>query len=176
MIDPLEPDLSIAKQCRLMSLSRSSFYYKSKPIKPEDLKYMRLIDELYLKHPCWGSRSMRDHLRRLGYKVNRKYIQRLMRLMGIEAIYPKPRTSRPYPENKSVSVFAPEPDHRPAQPGVDSGYHLYSNEPGLHVSGRHYGLVQPQGFILADIQQPGYVFLCGSPARSFRALWTAGNL
>jgi len=100
MIDPLEPDLSIAKQCRLMSLSRSSFYYKSKPIKPEDLKYMRLIDELYLKHPCWGSRSMRDHLLRLGYKVNRKYIQRLMRLMGIEAIYPKPRTSRPYFENK----------------------------------------------------------------------------
>jgi len=74
MIDPLEPDLSIAKQCRLMILSRSSFYYKSKPIKPEDLKYMRLIDELYLKHPCWGSRSMRDHLLRLGYKVNRKYI------------------------------------------------------------------------------------------------------
>jgi putative transposase len=100
MIDPLEPDLSIAKQCRLMSLSRSSFYYKSKPIKPEDLKYMRLIDELYLKHPCWGSRSMRDHLLRLGYNVNRKYIQRLMRLMGIEAIYPKPRTSRPYFENK----------------------------------------------------------------------------
>jgi putative transposase len=61
---------------------------------------MRLIDEFYLKHPCWGSRSMRDHLLRLGYNVNRKYIQRLMRLMGIEAIYPKPRTSRPYFENK----------------------------------------------------------------------------
>jgi putative transposase len=100
MIDPLEPDLSISEQCRLMTLSRSSYYYKPRPIKPEDLKIMRLIDELYLKHPCWGSRSMRNHLRRLGYKVNRKYIQRLMRLMGIEAIYPKPRTSRPYFANK----------------------------------------------------------------------------
>jgi putative transposase len=100
MVDPLESDLSIADQCRLMSISRSSFYYKPRPVKPEDLKLMRLIDELYLKNPCWGSRSMRNHLQRLGYKVNRKHIQRLMRLMGIEAIYPKPRTSRPYPENK----------------------------------------------------------------------------
>ena len=61
---------------------------------------MRLIDERYLKTPCWGSRSMRNYLRRLGYKVNRKRIQRLMRIMGLEAIYPKPKTSRPHPEHK----------------------------------------------------------------------------
>jgi len=66
----------------------------------EDLKLMRLIDEQFLKTPTWGSRSMRNHLRRLGYKVNRKRIQRLMRIMGLEPIYPKPRTSRPHPENK----------------------------------------------------------------------------
>jgi len=61
---------------------------------------MRLIDEQYLKAPCWGSRSMRNHLRRLGYRVNRKRIQRLMRIMGLEAIYPKPRTSRSHPEHR----------------------------------------------------------------------------
>jgi putative transposase len=61
---------------------------------------MRLIDEQYLKTPTWGSRSMRTHLRRLGYKINRKRVQRLMRLMALEAIYPKPRTSRPHPEHK----------------------------------------------------------------------------
>ena len=61
---------------------------------------MRLIDEQYLKNPIWGSRSMRNHLRRLGYKINRKRVQRLMRLMGLEAIYPKPRTSRPHPQHK----------------------------------------------------------------------------
>ena len=61
---------------------------------------MRLIDEQYLKTPSWGSRSMRNHLRRLGYKVNRKKVQRLMRLMGLEAIYPKPKTSRPHPQHK----------------------------------------------------------------------------
>ena len=61
---------------------------------------MRLIDEQYLINPTWGSRSMRNHLRRQGYKINRKRVQRLMRLMGLEAIYPKPKTSRPHPQHK----------------------------------------------------------------------------
>jgi putative transposase len=61
---------------------------------------MRLIDEQYLKTPTWGSRSMRTHLRRLGHKINRKRVQRLMRLMGLEAIYPKPTMSRAHPEHK----------------------------------------------------------------------------
>ena len=100
MIHPSHSDLGIAGQCRLLNISRSSFYYKKKPVKPEDLKLMRLIDEQYLKTPCWGSRSMRNHLRRLGYKVNRKRVQRLMRIIGIEAIYPKPRTSRPHPQHR----------------------------------------------------------------------------
>jgi len=83
-----------------LNLNRSTYYYKKKPVKPEDLKLMRLIDEQYLKTPSWGSRSMRNHLRRLGYKINRKRVQRLMRLMGLEAIYPKPKTSRPHPAHK----------------------------------------------------------------------------
>ena len=99
MIDP-EANLSVMNQCQLLNISRSSFYYKPKPIKAEDLQLMRLIDEQYLKTPSWGSRSMRNHLRRLGYKVNRKKVQRLMRLMGLEAIYPKPKTSRPHPQHK----------------------------------------------------------------------------
>ena len=100
MIDATDPKLSVFRQCRLLRLNRSTYYYKNKPVKPEDLKLMRLIDEQYLKTPIWGSRSMRNHLRRLGYKINRKRVQRLMRLMGLEAIYPKPRTSRPHPAHK----------------------------------------------------------------------------
>jgi putative transposase len=100
MVDSDESVLSIARQCRLLSINRSSFYYRPKPVKAEDLELMRLIDEQYLKTPTWGSRSMRNHLRRLGYKINRKHVQRLMRLMGLEAIYPKPKTSRPHPEHK----------------------------------------------------------------------------
>jgi putative transposase len=100
MIDAADQNLSISGQCRLLNINRSTYYYKKKPIKPEDLKLMELIDKQYLKTPTWGSRSMRTHLRRLGYKVNRKRIQRLMRLMGLEAIYPKRGTSRPHPEHK----------------------------------------------------------------------------
>ena len=100
MIDATDPKLSVSRQCRLLCLNRSSYYYKNKPVKPEDLKLMRLINEQYLKTPSWGSRSMRNHLRRLGYKINRKRVQRLMRLMGLEAIYPKPKTSRPHPAHK----------------------------------------------------------------------------
>jgi putative transposase len=100
MVDPREPNLSIARQCRLLNIERSSFYYRPKPVKAEDLELLRLIDEQYLKTPTWGSRSMRNHLRRLGYKINRKRVQRLIRLMGLEAIYPKPRTSRPHLEHK----------------------------------------------------------------------------
>jgi putative transposase len=100
MVDPEAPNLSVARQCRLLNLHRSSYYYKPKPIRAEDLKLMRLIDEQYLKEPTWGSRSMRSHLQRLGYKINRKRVQRLMRLMGIEAIYPRPKTTRPHPEHK----------------------------------------------------------------------------
>jgi len=100
MIDADDPKLSVSQQCRILNLNRSTYYYKKKPVKPEDLKLMRIIDEQYLKTPSWGSRSMRNHLRRLGYKINRKRIQRLMRLMGLQAIYPKPRTSRPHPQHK----------------------------------------------------------------------------
>ena len=100
MIDADDQKLSVCRQCRLLNLNRSTYYYKKKPVKPQDLKLMRIIDEQYLKTPSWGSRSMRNHLRRTGYKINRKRVQRLMRLMGLEAIYPKPKTSRPHPAHK----------------------------------------------------------------------------
>jgi putative transposase len=100
MVEPNQPELSIAIQCRLLNINRSTLYYRPAPIKVEDLELMRIIDEKYLNNPTWGSRSMRNHLRRLGYKINRKRVQRLMRLMGLEAIYPKPKTSRPHPQHK----------------------------------------------------------------------------
>ena len=88
MIEPELHEPSISRQCQLFSLSRSSFYYAPVPITAEDLELMRLIDEQYLKTPTYGSRSMARHFWRQGRKVNRKRIQRLMRLMGIEAVYP----------------------------------------------------------------------------------------
>ena len=100
MIDKDNKKLSISRQCRLLAVNRSTFYYHPKRMNPEDLELMRRIDELYLNTPTAGSRTMRNYLRRQGYKINRKRVQRLMRLMGLEAIYPKPKTSRPHPEHK----------------------------------------------------------------------------
>ena len=100
MLDREHPRLSLMRQCSLLNISRSSVYYKARPIRPEDLEMMRLIDEQYMKTPVYGARSMRDHLNREGYRVNRKRVQRLMRLMGLEAIYPKPKTSKPHPGHR----------------------------------------------------------------------------
>ena len=79
----------------MLGVSRSSVYYQSRKDLAEELELMRLIDEQYLKTPFYGSRKMCTFLRGLGYCINRKRVRRLMRQMGLEAIYPKPRTSQP---------------------------------------------------------------------------------
>ena len=100
MIDPGHGRLSIARQCSLVSISRSSFYYEGKGESPLNLELMRLIDEQYLETPWYGSRQMARQLRRLSYCVGRKRVRRLMRLMGLQAIYQKPRTSDPHPDHR----------------------------------------------------------------------------
>jgi len=87
--------LSVRRQCELLGLSRSSRYYEPTGESAENLRLMRLIDEQYTAHPFLGSRRMTRWLIERGEEVNRKRVQRLMRIMGLEAIYPKPRTSTP---------------------------------------------------------------------------------
>jgi len=85
--------LSVSQQCELLGLNRSSYYYEPAKETAENLALMALIDREYTAHPFYGSRSMTTWLRRQGREVNRKRVQRLMRLMGLEAIYPKPNLS-----------------------------------------------------------------------------------
>ena len=92
--------LSLSRQCGLLSISRSSFYYVLKGESPENLALMRRIDELFLKYPFYGSRQMVRQLRREGLCIGRHRIRRLMRLMGLEAIYQAPRTSTPHPAHR----------------------------------------------------------------------------
>lgn len=93
--------LPVTRQCELLALPRSSVYYESRGSVPEaDLALMRLLDELHLKYPFMGSRRLRDELKKLGCAVNRKRVTRLMRLMGLEALYPKRRTSIPDREHR----------------------------------------------------------------------------
>ena len=99
-MEPDHPRLSIVKQCNLLSINRSTYYYQPKGESPLNLELMRLIDEQYLETPWYGARQMARHLRRMGYGVSRTRIGRLMKLMGLSAIYQKPNTSKPHPQNK----------------------------------------------------------------------------
>lgn len=94
-----DPDVSVRRQCEILALNRSSLYYKSVDIDPEELELMRRIDELHLKYPFFGSRRISQELRTQGLVVNRKRVQRLMRIMDLEGVAPKPNTSRPAPEH-----------------------------------------------------------------------------
>jgi putative transposase len=93
MIEPTHPDLSIRRQCELIGLNRSTFYYQPAMESPLNLQLMHLIDEQYTKTPFYGYPKMTVHLRRLGLRVNPKRVRRLMRKMGLQAVYAKPRTS-----------------------------------------------------------------------------------
>lgn len=94
MIDRQDP-LPVTRQCQLLSLNRSTVYYRPKGVSDEDLKLMRRIDEMHLKRPFYGSRRIRDWLWEEGWDINRKRVQRLMQQMGIQALHPKQGTSRP---------------------------------------------------------------------------------
>jgi putative transposase len=100
MIEPEHPRLSIVRQCELVSISRSSYYEQVSDETPLNLAVMRIIDEQFLQTPWYGSRQMARHLRRLGHEVGRKRVKRLMRKMGLEAVYQRPKTTVAHPEHK----------------------------------------------------------------------------
>ena len=100
LVDRQHLSLSIVRQCALLGLSRSSLYYRPKETTQQDLSLMAEIDRQYLETPFYGSRRMKASLDRLGMPVSRKRVQRLMRLMGLRAIYRRPHTSQPAPEGR----------------------------------------------------------------------------
>jgi len=100
VVDPSHPSLSVVCQCKLLSISRSGLYYQPQGVSEEDFTLMKLIDRQYLATPFYGARRMAVWLKNQGYRVNRKRVRRLMRIMGIRAIYRRPRTSTPAPGHK----------------------------------------------------------------------------
>jgi putative transposase len=100
MIEPGHPQLSVARQCQLVSTSRSGFYHRPAGETALNLELMRLIDAQFLERPWYGSRQMARHLRRESYVVGRKRIRRLMAKMGLAPIYQRPRTTLPNPEHR----------------------------------------------------------------------------
>lgn len=100
LVDCTETSIPISRQCELLGLPRSTYYFTPAQESDENLALMRLIDEQYLARPFYGSRKITQWLCQKGHPTNRKRVQRLMRLMGLEAIYRKPRTTIPNAENK----------------------------------------------------------------------------
>ena len=100
MIEPSHGHLSIVRQCALLQISRSGRYYRPAGERAATLVLMRLIDEAFLDSPYYGSRQMMRHLHRLGHRVGRNRVARLMRKMGLRALYQKPNTSAPHPEHR----------------------------------------------------------------------------
>lgn len=95
LIEPSHPELSIRRQCDLVDLHRSYYYFRPATESQENLAIMRLIDEEYMRHPFLGHRKFKPYLKERGFIVNEKRLLRLMRVMGISAIYPKPNLSKP---------------------------------------------------------------------------------
>ncbi len=100
LLEPQSELFSVRQQCGLLNLNRSSLYYKPAGENKKNLNLMWLLDEQYTRTPCYGVLKMEAYLRSLGHEVNTKRVRRLLRKMGLEAIYQKPNTSKPNPDHK----------------------------------------------------------------------------
>ena len=143
------PDLSIRRQCKLVNLSRSAFYYCPLGIDPDTLALMKVIDWVFTQHPFFGSRQVAVYLRLEGTAVGRHRVWRLMRLMGLQMIYKRPSQRPPSP---GLSLSVEEAGYQPTQPSLVFGYYIYPGEARLSVSGGDYGLAQPESFELAPVE------------------------
>ena len=100
VINPNHKDISVSRQCKLLGLSRSGFYYMAKEMNPRDLEIMHLIDKEFTAHPFFGARRLSDWLAEQGFPACRSKVSRLMKVMGIEAIYPRKSLSGRHPDHK----------------------------------------------------------------------------
>ena len=104
MIDR-EHDLPITKQAEILKVSRGSVYYLPRPVSSADLEIMQRLDRLHLEYPFAGSRMLRGLLALQGCKIGRRHVKTLMRRMGIEALYRRPRTTKPEPGHPQMLDF-----------------------------------------------------------------------
>ena len=104
MIAP-EAGLSVSRQCALLGVARSSFYYRPPPESAEELELLKRVDRIFTSHPVYGSRRLRVALLREGISVGRRRVRRLMRKLGLWAVRPKRNTSKPHPGTRSIRTF-----------------------------------------------------------------------
>ncbi len=144
--------LSTRKQCEILEVHRSGLYYKPEGEKKANLEIMRMMDEHYLKHPTAGVLRMQDLLLSLGMLVNHKRVRRLLRLMGMMAIYPKRNLSKLGLDKIYSSLLVEGVEDRTAKSGLGHRHNLYSHEERFSIFNSHNRPVQPFYRRLGNIQ------------------------
>ena len=151
--------LSFSRQCALLGVSRSSQYYRPKGESAENLALMRRMDELHMAYPFYGSRQLMRHLRREGVTAGRHRIRRLMRLMGMEATYRRPRTSVANPEHRVFPYLL-------RGLAISRADHVWCADityvpvtQGFFLPGGRDGLGDPARALLAAVEHDGRVVL-----------------
>ena len=155
MVDPTHARLSIVRQCRLVSVARSSFYYEGTGESPVNLRLLRGIDAQFLETPFYGSRQMTRWLRRQGDTVSRKRVRRLMRLLGGARDLPTAQDVSGGPGAQGLSLPVTRSADHATEPRVVHGCYLYPIAARLSVPRRGDGLGEPQGPVLALVQHAG---------------------
>ena len=147
-------ELTKARRCELLGVPRSTAYYQSTPVSEDDLALMRLIDEVHLLYAFYGSRRIRGELETRGHRVNRKRVQRLMRQMGLRALYPQRRTSQPGKGHKVYPYLLRGLNIDRANQVWARRYLLHPDGEGIHVSGGHHGLALASCVVVAGVEHP----------------------
>ena len=163
-------DLPISKQAEALNISRGSVYYLPRPVSAADLAIMRRLDRLHLEFPFAGSRMLRGLLAAEGCKIGRRHVKTLMRRMGIEALYRRPRTTQARAGPQDLPVSAARARDHAAEPGVGDGHHLHPDGARLRLSGGGARLVQPPRAVVAAVDHDGGGVLRRDAARM---LWRA---
>ncbi len=153
MIDR-EHDLSITREAEILQISRGSVYYLPRTVPDADLAILRRLDQLHLEFPFAGSRMLRGLLAAEGCKIGRRHVKTLMQRMGIEALYRRPRTTRPEPGHKIYPYLLRNGDHT-AKPSLGDGHHLHSDGAWLRLPRRGAGLGDPPGIVMAVVHHHG---------------------
>jgi putative transposase len=130
MIDRTD-DLLISKQAEAVNISRGSIYYLPQPVREIELATMHRLDGLHVEYPFAGSRMLRGLLAAEGYKIGRRPVRTLMRRMGIEALYRRPRTTTPEAQPQDLPLFASGDRNHAAEPSLGDGHHVYFDGAGL---------------------------------------------
>ena len=180
MIESQNPELSIRQQCELLGLNRTTLYYTPAQESALNFELMRCIDAQYLRTPFYGYRRMTVCLRRQGYAINAKRIQRLMHIAvgtGGTPLGPVSQAAHDGDERTASHLSVPAAqfgDHTP-QSSAEHRHHLYSDAARLHVPGGRHRLVQPLHSSLAAFELSRRAILFGSPGASLM-LWTPRDL